>query len=80
MLEKIKQTADFLRSRVSDIPQTAIILGTGLGDLVDHISDKQFIPYKEIPKATAEILSSDRSAANSSWRCRDASIIMKATT
>ena len=49
MLEKIKQTADYLRAKVSDIPETAIILGTGLGDLVDHISDKQFIPYQEIP-------------------------------
>ncbi len=49
MLDKIKRTADFIRNRVSDIPQTAIILGTGLGDLVDHITNKQFIPYTEIP-------------------------------
>lgn len=49
MLEKINQTADFIRSRVSDMPKTAIILGTGLGALVDHIEDKLFIPYSEIP-------------------------------
>lgn len=50
MLEKIKETADFLRSRVNgDMPKTAIILGTGLGALVDHIDDKQYIPYAEIP-------------------------------
>ena len=49
MLEKIQQTAEFLRSKVNDIPQTAIILGTGLGDLVDHIEDKLFIPYHDIP-------------------------------
>ena len=49
MLEKINQTAEYLRSRVSDMPATAIILGTGLGPLVDHITDKQFIPYSEIP-------------------------------
>ena len=49
MLEKIKQTAEFIRSKVSDMPRTAVILGTGLGDLVDHIEDKQFIPYAEIP-------------------------------
>lgn len=49
MLETIRQTAEFLRSRVSDMPDTAIILGTGLGNLVDHISEKQFIPYHEIP-------------------------------
>lgn len=49
MLEKINQTAEYLRSRVSDMPDTAIILGTGLGALVDHIDDKMFIPYTEIP-------------------------------
>lgn len=49
MLQKIFQTAEYIRSKVSDIPQTAIILGTGLGALVDHIEEKQFIPYTEIP-------------------------------
>lgn len=49
MLEKIKQTAEYIRSCVQEIPSTAIILGTGLGALVDHIEDKKFIPYKEIP-------------------------------
>lgn len=49
MKETIKQTADYIRSRVNDIPTTAIILGTGLGALVDHIDDKQYIPYSEIP-------------------------------
>ena len=49
MIEKINQTADYIRSRVSSIPETAIILGTGLGALVDHIEDKKFIPYTEIP-------------------------------
>ncbi len=45
MLTKINQTADYLRSRVEDMPRTAIILGTGLGALVDHIDDKLYIPY-----------------------------------
>lgn len=49
MLEKIKQTADYIRSQVSNIPTTAIILGTGLGNLVDHIEDKQYIEYSKIP-------------------------------
>lgn len=49
MLEKINQTADYLRSKVADMPEIAIILGTGLGSLVDHINDKLYIPYKEIP-------------------------------
>ena len=49
MLEKIKETANFLRARVTEIPDLAIILGTGLGDLVDYIEDKIYIPYSEIP-------------------------------
>ncbi len=49
MLDKINNTAEYLRSRVSDMPHTAIILGTGLGALVDYIGDKQYIPYSEIP-------------------------------
>lgn len=49
MIEKINQTADYLRSRVTDMPRTAIILGTGLGALVDYIDDKLYIPYSEIP-------------------------------
>lgn len=49
MLDKINQTADFLRSKVSDMPKLAIILGTGLGNLVDYIEDKVYIPYSEIP-------------------------------
>lgn len=49
LLEEIRQTADYIRARVESIPTTAIILGTGLGALVDHIENKKFIPYKEIP-------------------------------
>ncbi len=49
MLEKIKQTADYLRQRAGEMPKLAIILGTGLGNLVDHIENKQYISYSEIP-------------------------------
>lgn len=50
MLAKIKETAQFLTEKVNGpMPRLAIILGTGLGNLVDHIEDKQYIPYSEIP-------------------------------
>ncbi len=50
MLTEINQTAEFLRSKVTgEMPKTAIILGTGLGSLVDFMEDKQYIPYSEIP-------------------------------
>lgn len=50
MLEKIKQTAEYLQQNVKgEMPKLAIILGTGLGSLVDYIEDKQYFPYSEIP-------------------------------
>ncbi|MDD2299166.1 MAG: purine-nucleoside phosphorylase [Fermentimonas sp.] len=49
MLETIKQTADYLKGKIGDIPNTAIILGTGLGELANEIEDKNEIPYTEIP-------------------------------
>lgn len=49
MLTKINETADFLRARVNDLPETAIILGSGLGDLVNHIEKPQYFKYSDIP-------------------------------
>lgn len=43
------QSADFLRSRISTIPEIGIILGSGLGKLADKIQDPVVIPYSEIP-------------------------------
>lgn len=49
MLEKIKETAEFIKSKMSTKPETAIILGTGLGSLVNEIKDKYELNYTEIP-------------------------------
>lgn len=49
MLEIIKQTADYLKTRITDIPDKAIILGTGLGELANEIDGKEEIPYTDIP-------------------------------
>ena len=49
MLESIKETADWLQSKMSNNPQTAIILGTGLGELVKDINISFEIPYQDIP-------------------------------
>lgn len=49
MLEKIKATAQYIMSQTTRRPKTAIILGTGLGQLVDYIEEKEEIPYTEIP-------------------------------
>ena len=49
MLEKIQETASFLKSKMHTHPETAIILGTGLGSLVHEITEAYTINYAEIP-------------------------------
>jgi purine-nucleoside phosphorylase len=49
MLEAINETANFLKNFMTSRPETAIILGSGLGELVNHIEDKQEITYEQIP-------------------------------
>ena len=49
MLERIQETASYLKSKMKTQPETAIILGTGLGSLVNEITDKYEINYESIP-------------------------------
>ncbi|MFC2813010.1 MAG: purine-nucleoside phosphorylase [Prevotella conceptionensis] len=49
MYEKIQETASWLKQRMTTSPKTAIILGTGLGQLASEITDKYEFPYNEIP-------------------------------
>ncbi len=49
MLEKIKATANYIKERINATPEIGIILGTGLGGLVNEIEILESIPYKEIP-------------------------------
>ena len=49
MYEKIQETASWLKERMTTSPKTAIILGTGLGQLASEITDTYEFPYSEIP-------------------------------
>ena len=49
MIEKIRQTADFLSSHIKGIPDIGLITGTGLGLLTDQISVDLRLPYEDIP-------------------------------
>ncbi|NQU52980.1 MAG: purine-nucleoside phosphorylase [Bacteroidetes bacterium] len=49
MLEKIKATANYIKERINASPEIGIILGTGLGGLVNEIEIIDSIPYIEIP-------------------------------
>lgn len=47
--EKVKESADFIRERIGQAPMVGVILGSGLGSLVDMMDEKTVIPYQEIP-------------------------------
>ena len=49
MYNKILETAAWLRERMPNKPETAIVLGTGLGHLAERIEKIKAIPYGEIP-------------------------------
>lgn len=46
---KRKEAATYIRSQCDIQPQIGLILGSGLGDLADEISNATIIPYREIP-------------------------------
>lgn len=49
MMNAIKASAEYIKQRVVFEPEVGIILGTGLGGLVEHIEVEAAIPYAEIP-------------------------------
>jgi len=49
MLEKIKETAEFLKSKGIIDPEAGIVLGTGLGGLTSKINIISVIDYHDIP-------------------------------
>ena len=49
MYEKIQETVAWLKSKMTTSPKTAIILGTGLGQLASEITDTHEISYTDIP-------------------------------
>ncbi len=49
MYELVEQSKKYIQSEVPNRPKIAIILGSGLGDLVDEISNKKAIKYENIP-------------------------------
>lgn len=49
MYDAIKQSAEYIKSKGITSVDTAIILGTGLGSMVNHIDIEVSLDYKDIP-------------------------------
>ena len=53
MIESIQNAVEYIRSKSSLQPEVGLILGSGLGHVVDAIDVETAIPYGEIPGARA---------------------------
>jgi len=47
--QKVTQAVDFIRSKTSELPETCIVIGSGLSSFSDHLIEKVIFPYQEIP-------------------------------
>lgn len=49
IVQKVNETAAFLKAQYHEQPQVAIILGSGLGNFVQKIKIEKEVPYADIP-------------------------------
>ena len=47
--ERLEQTAAYIRDRCGAAPDTAVVLGSGLGDFADRLLDAVATPYGDLP-------------------------------
>ena len=49
MLDRIRNTASFIRNKTGFEPEAGIVLGTGLGGLIGSIRIEASLDYRDIP-------------------------------
>jgi purine-nucleoside phosphorylase len=49
MFDKVTESSNYIDARITSSPKIGIILGSGLGDLVDTIENQVIIKYEDIP-------------------------------
>lgn len=47
--KRIEQATAYLKEQIATVPEVAMILGTGLGELADQAQDAKVVPYSDIP-------------------------------
>lgn len=49
LMSRINEARDYILNRVDIVPEIALILGSGLGDMAEEVEEKTAIDYKDIP-------------------------------
>lgn len=49
LISRINEARDYILERIGAVPEIALILGSGLGDLAEEAEDRTVIDYKDIP-------------------------------
>src|SRR6266550_4229033 len=47
--DQVRAAADTIREKVRDVPEIAIVLGSGLGDFADTVENAVSMPYGDLP-------------------------------
>lgn len=49
LLSMHQESVNFLKTKFATIPKTAVVLGSGLGEFVEQLTDKITVPFEDIP-------------------------------
>jgi hypothetical protein len=81
MLDNIWRTTNYIKSRIGDfVPEVGIILGTGLGGLVQEIEIEKQMIYANIPDFPISSLFLASWLVKMWWPCRGVYIFTKGIT
>ena len=47
--EEVEEATAAVRARIGEVPRTAIVLGSGLGDFANRLEDAVSLPYETLP-------------------------------
>ena len=47
--EKVVASANYIKTKITQTPTIGLILGSGLGGVVDALDKKEIVPYADIP-------------------------------
>jgi purine-nucleoside phosphorylase len=47
--QRVEAAVDFLRERITEPPEIVVVLGTGLGSLVEQMESPEIFPYEDLP-------------------------------